>query len=158
MWLGSTVWFGKYCVTCTWEVLCGFNFFIVKNFVMLYSTGNSTQYSVINLCGKRIWKSMDVCICITESLCCVAEIYHNLTHQLYHNKTSNQKNFVNLERGPSNKDSKNTCFTSLSSTLNMQKMNIQAHSSSLGPLFCWVFVFIFAWVLSFYPVSGLTQI
>ena len=27
-----------------------------------------------NLCGRRIWKRMDVWTCITESLCCTAEI------------------------------------------------------------------------------------
>ena len=37
------------------------------------STGNSTQYSMITD-RKRIWKRMDKCICITESLCCTAEI------------------------------------------------------------------------------------
>ena len=38
---------------------------------LLYSTENSTQYSD-NLCGKRTWMRMDVCTCITESLCCTA--------------------------------------------------------------------------------------
>ena len=27
-----------------------------------------------NLNGKRIWKRIDTCICITESLCCTPEI------------------------------------------------------------------------------------
>ena len=31
-----------------------------------------------NLHGKRIWKKMDVCVCITESLCCAAEIITTL--------------------------------------------------------------------------------
>ena len=32
-------------------------------------------YSVLcnNLYGKKIWKRMDTCICITESLCCTPE-------------------------------------------------------------------------------------
>ena len=44
---------------------------------LLYSSENSTQYSVWeknNLCGKRIWKRMNMCICVTGSLCCTAEI------------------------------------------------------------------------------------
>ena len=39
-----------------------------------------------NLCGKKIYKRMDMNICTTESLCCTAEI-HNLANQLYFNKT-----------------------------------------------------------------------
>ena len=31
-----------------------------------------------NLCGNRIWKKMNMCICMTESLCCTAEIITNL--------------------------------------------------------------------------------
>ena len=31
-----------------------------------------------NLCGKRIQKRMDACICITELLCCTAEIITTL--------------------------------------------------------------------------------
>ena len=40
----------------------------VVNGDLLYSTGKSTQYSVI------VYMRMDTCICITESLCCVAEV------------------------------------------------------------------------------------
>ena len=58
----------------------------------VYITENATQYSVIMYVGKesergvpimvqwkqqqqkRIWKRMDVCTCITESLSCTAEI------------------------------------------------------------------------------------
>ena len=41
-----------------------------------------------NQCGKRIWKRMDMCTCITESFCCAAEInYHNTVNQLYFHKT-----------------------------------------------------------------------
>ena len=39
-----------------------------------------------HLCGKRICKRMDVCICITESLL-YSRKYHNLVNQLYFNKT-----------------------------------------------------------------------
>ena len=35
---------------------------------LLYSTGKSTHCSVITYMG------MDMCICLTESLCCTAEI------------------------------------------------------------------------------------
>ena len=42
----------------------------------MYSTGNSTQYSD-KLYGKRIWKRMDMCICMTELLCRAAD-YPNI--------------------------------------------------------------------------------
>ena len=35
--------------------------------------GNSAQYYVNNLNGERIFKRIDLCICITESLCCTPE-------------------------------------------------------------------------------------
>ena len=38
----------------------------------MYSTGNYTQYPVINHNGKNIFKN--VYMCITESFCCIAEI------------------------------------------------------------------------------------
>lgn len=42
---------------------------------LLYSTENSMQSIFCdNLYGKRIWKRMDVCICVTESLCRTAEM------------------------------------------------------------------------------------
>ena len=41
---------------------------------LLFSTENSTQYSVIIYVGKKIWKRMDVWTYITESLCCTTEI------------------------------------------------------------------------------------
>ena len=44
----------------------------INNKVLLYSTGNYIQYPVIKHNGKEYEK--DVCICITESLCCTAEI------------------------------------------------------------------------------------
>ena len=47
---------------------------------LLYNTENFIQYSVV--CGKRIWKRMDAYTCITESLCCTAEIII-IVNQLY---------------------------------------------------------------------------
>ena len=44
----------------------------------LYSTGNSTQYSVVTYTGKESEKEWGMCICITESLCCTAEIITTL--------------------------------------------------------------------------------
>ena len=41
------------------------------------------SYSV-NLYGQRIWKRMNICICITESLCCTPKI--NIVNQLFVNK------------------------------------------------------------------------
>ena len=46
----------------------------ITNKNLLYSTGNSTQYSVMAYMGKESKKKrMDVCICITDSLCCTPE-------------------------------------------------------------------------------------
>ena len=46
---------------------------ISKNLqILLYSTGNYIQYPVINLMEKNIKKNAYTCI--TESLCCTAEI------------------------------------------------------------------------------------
>ena len=42
----------------------------VGNKELLYST----QHYVNNLKGKGSWKRMDICICTTESLCCMPEI------------------------------------------------------------------------------------
>ena len=50
--------------------------------------GNYTQYLVINHNGEEYEKR--ICICITESLCCTAEI--NSTNQLYLNKSKINKN------------------------------------------------------------------
>ena len=44
----------------------------INNKVLLYSTGNYIQYPVINHNGKNMKKN--VYICITESICCTAEI------------------------------------------------------------------------------------
>ena len=35
--------------------------------------GNSTQYSVMTYVGIESKKRVDICICITDSLCCTAE-------------------------------------------------------------------------------------
>ena len=45
-----------------------------NNKVLPYSTGNYIQYPVINHNGKNIKKNIDVCVCVTESPCCTAEI------------------------------------------------------------------------------------
>ena len=51
-----------------------------------YSTGNYIQYPVINHNGKEYLKK-NVYMCITESLCCTAELNTTLyiVHQLYFN-------------------------------------------------------------------------
>ena len=53
-----------------------------KQQILLYSTGNNTQYYVINHNGKE--NNVCVYIYITESLFCTAEI--NIINQLYLNK------------------------------------------------------------------------
>ena len=40
--------------------------------VLLYSTGKYIQYPVINHNRKNMKKN--ICVCVTESLCCAAEI------------------------------------------------------------------------------------
>ena len=47
--------------------------------ILLCSTGNYTQYAVINRSGKEYKKKnmcvcIYICVCVTESLCCTAEI------------------------------------------------------------------------------------
>ena len=44
-----------------------------KQQVLLYGTGNYSQYPIINHNGKEQEKKK-VCMCITESLCCTEEI------------------------------------------------------------------------------------
>ena len=47
----------------------------INNKVLLYSMGNCIQYLVINHNGKEDFKSMYIiCLCVTESLSCAAEI------------------------------------------------------------------------------------
>ena len=45
---------------------------------LLYSTGNPTQYSVITYMEKECEKEWIHVMCITESLCCIAEIITTL--------------------------------------------------------------------------------
>ena len=45
----------------------------INNKVLLYSTGNYIQYPVINH-DRKEYKKKNVSMCITESLCCTAEI------------------------------------------------------------------------------------
>ena len=51
----------------------------INNNVLLYSTGNYIQYPVINHNGKE-YERICIYMCITESLCCTAEI--NTTLQI----------------------------------------------------------------------------
>ena len=54
----------------------------ITNKDLLYSTGNPAQYYVTTIMEKNMKKN--VYMCITESLCCRAEI--NIVNQLYFNK------------------------------------------------------------------------
>ena len=57
----------------------------MNNKVLLYSTGDYSQYPVINNNGKECKKEcIYICIYITESLCCRAEI--TIVNQLYSKK------------------------------------------------------------------------
>ena len=51
---------------------------------LLYSIGNSAQYSVMTYMGIES-KKVGMCVCITDSLCCSAET-NNTVNQLYSNK------------------------------------------------------------------------
>ena len=46
---------------------------MVTNKDLLYSTGNSTQYSAMTYMRKESKKRVDICICVTDCLCCTAE-------------------------------------------------------------------------------------
>ena len=48
---------------------------------MAQGTLLNTLYN--DLYGKRILKKVDICICITDTLCCTAET--NIVNQLYSN-------------------------------------------------------------------------
>ena len=65
----------------------------INNKVLLQSTGNCIQYPVINHSRKQYEKEY---ICITESLCSIAEI--NTVNQLYFNKTRLKKQEALVER------------------------------------------------------------
>ena len=52
----------------------------INNKILLYSTGDYIHYSVINHNGKEYEKEC-VCVYVTESLCCTAEI--NTSLELY---------------------------------------------------------------------------
>ena len=45
----------------------------ITNKDLLYSTGNSTQYSIITNMEKESKKKVNACICIIDSLSCTAE-------------------------------------------------------------------------------------
>ena len=59
---------------------------------LLYSTGTSTQYSIMTYMGieskKRV--QIHIYISITDSLCCIAEI-DNIVNQLYSSKKLERK-------------------------------------------------------------------
>ena len=64
----------------------------INSKVLLYSTGNYIRYPVINHNGKEYEKEyIYIYIRITESLCCPAEIKHNIVSQLYFNKKNKTK-------------------------------------------------------------------
>ena len=50
----------------------------INNTVLLYSTGNFIQYSLMNHDGKEYLKRMYVYTCITDSLYCTAEVNKTL--------------------------------------------------------------------------------
>ena len=41
---------------------------------LLDGIGNSTQYSLMTYMGNKSKKKLDICMCITDSLCCTVEI------------------------------------------------------------------------------------
>ena len=55
----------------------------VTNKELLYNTGNSIQYSVMGYMGNNL-KRVDICVCITDSLCWRAET-NNTVCQRYSN-------------------------------------------------------------------------
>ena len=63
---------------------------VAKKKKMVYKHRELSPIFCDNLYGKRVWKGADVCICITESLCCRA------VNQLYINKTLKMKNERNI--------------------------------------------------------------
>ena len=45
----------------------------ITNVNLLYSTGNSTQCSEVNLMGRKSKKRGDICVHIADALCCTVE-------------------------------------------------------------------------------------
>ena len=45
----------------------------ITNRILLYSTGNPTQCSMLQTGWGGSWGRMDTCMCMTELLCCVSE-------------------------------------------------------------------------------------
>ena len=69
---------------------------------LLYSTENSTQYSVITYMRKESVKRMNTCVCITDSLFCIPEtnttLYINYTPKIFLIK-NNKRNEESREQG-----------------------------------------------------------
>ena len=57
----------------------------INSKVLLYSTGNYIQYPMIKHNGKEYEKEY-IYICVTESLCCLAETNTTFVNQLHFNK------------------------------------------------------------------------
>ena len=56
----------------------------ITNKDLLYSTGNSTQYSAVTHMGKESKKiRVDTCICITDSLRCIPETNRNWRYRAF---------------------------------------------------------------------------
>ena len=56
---------------------------LYKSLPLLFSAGNSTQYSVMTVWGNNL-KRVDICICIADPLCCTVE-KNNILNKLYSN-------------------------------------------------------------------------
>ena len=56
---------------------------------LIYSTGNSTQCSMVASMGRTSKNREDICIHIADSLCCTAG-RHNIVKQLYSSKNNNK--------------------------------------------------------------------
>ena len=50
----------------------------ITNENLLYSTGSSTQYSVMAYMGRKSPKRGDICVCIADSLCYTTETNRTL--------------------------------------------------------------------------------
>ena len=60
-----------------WEIRIDIHTLLYIKFItnknLLYSTGDSTQYSVMTYVRKESKKRVNICMCITDSLCCTPE-------------------------------------------------------------------------------------